>query len=175
MWSEKFLKGSVMDAQKQEIIVGDLPKGITRADDAYGNKVWNVLGHEYHAKVESSSSFAWLSLDPSGTGVPPHIHPEQDEHIYVLEGRYTLYLDGEWVTAGPGDSVRMPMGLAHAYYNKEDGAAKSLFWVSPTGDLPELFAQLHNLTDPDEVVRLSAELGVNFIPEETLPGFADGQ
>lgn len=164
-----------MDVQKQEIIVGDLPKGITRADSAYGNKVWNVLGHEYHAKVESSSSFAWLSLDPSGTGVPPHIHPAQDEHIYVLEGRYTLYLDGEWVTAGPGDSVRMPMGLAHAYYNKEEGAAKSLFWVSPTGDLPELFAQLHNLTDPDEVVRLSAELGVNFLPEETLPGFSEGQ
>lgn len=161
-----------MNTQSNEIIVGDLPKGITTADGAFGNKTWNVLGHQYVCKVESSTSFAWLSLDPSGTGVPPHIHPNQDEHIYVLEGRYTMYLDGEWVTAGPGDTARWPMGLAHAYYNKEDGPAKALFWVSPAGDLAELFSQLHNLTDPDEVVRRSAQLGVDFIPEETLPGFS---
>lgn len=159
-----------MDVQQEEIIVGDLPQGITLAGEAFGNKTWNVLGHTYLAKVESASSFAWMSLDPSGTGVPPHIHPTQHEHILVLEGSYTLYLDGEWTTAGPGDTVRMPMGLPHAYYNKQDDAAKALFWVSPAGQLSELFDQLHNLTDPDEVVRRSALLGVDFLPAGSVPG-----
>ena len=76
--------------QGQEIILGDLPKGITLASEAMGNKTWNVLGHTYLSKVESSSSFAWLSLDPAGTGVPPHVHPTQDEHIYIMEGVFTL-------------------------------------------------------------------------------------
>ncbi|MBO1267936.1 cupin domain-containing protein [Arthrobacter cavernae] len=154
----------------QEIILGPLHKGITLASEAMGNKVWNVLGHTYLSKVESATSFAWLSLDPTGTGVPPHVHPTQDEHIYVLEGVYTLYLDGEWMTAGPGDTVRMPMGLPHAYFNKADAAAKALFWVSPSGQLAQLFDQLHNLSDPDEVVRRSALHGVDFLPQGSVPG-----
>lgn len=156
--------------QGQEIILGDLPKGITLASEAMGNKTWNVLGHTYISKVESSTSFAWVSLDPVGTGVPPHVHPKQDEHIYVMEGVYTLYLDGEWTTAGPGDTVRLPMGLPHAYYNKSEAPAKSLFWVSPSGQLATLFGELHNLADPEEVVRLSALRDVDFLAPGTVPG-----
>lgn len=156
--------------QDEEIIVGDLPKGITLASEAMGNKTWNVLGHTYMAKVESSTSFAWLSLDPADTGVPPHIHTNQDEHIYVLEGTYTLYLDGEWTTAGPRDTVRMPMGLPHGYYNRRDEAAKALFWVSPSGKLAQLFDQLHNLEDAEEVVRRSALHDVDFLPPGSIPG-----
>ena len=156
--------------QGEEIILGDLPKGITLASEAYGNKTWNVLGHTYLSKVESASSFAWLSIDPAGTGVPPHVHPTQDEHLHILEGVYTLYLDGEWMKAGPGDTVRMPKGLPHAYYIREEEAAKSLFWVSPAGQLSTLFDELHNVTDPDEVVRLSALRDVDFLPPGSVPG-----
>ncbi|MCU1666656.1 MAG: Cupin 2 conserved barrel domain protein, partial [Pseudonocardia sp.] len=46
--------------------------------------------------------------------VPPHVHPTQDEHIDVLEGVFTLYVDGRWETAGPGDTVRMPRNIPHA-------------------------------------------------------------
>ena len=156
--------------QGQEIVLGALPKGITLASEAMGNKTWNVLGHTYLSKVESASSFAWLSLDPAGTGVPPHVHPTQDEHIYIMEGVYTLYLDGEWTTAGPGDTVRMPMGIPHAYYNRHEAPAKSLFWVSPAGQLSTLFDELHNVTDPEEVVRLSALRDVDFLPPGSVPG-----
>ena len=153
-----------------EIILGDLPKGITLASEAYCGKTWNVLGHTYLLKAESTTSFAWLSLDPVQTGVPPHVHTTQDEFIYVLEGVYTLYLDGEWTSAGPGDTVRMPKNIPHAYYNRGDENAKSLFWVSPAGQLSTLFDELHNLTDPAEVVRLSALRDVDFLPEGSVPG-----
>lgn len=155
---------------QDEITVGQLPKGITLASEAMGNKVWNVLGHTYYSKVESATSFAWLSFDPPTTGVPPHVHPKQDEHIYVLEGQYTLYLDGEWTTAGPGDTARMPMNIPHAYFNRSEEAAKALFWVSPSGRLSQLFDQLHNLNDPEEVVRRSALHDVDFLPPGSVPG-----
>jgi hypothetical protein len=38
--------------------------------------------------------------------------------------------------------------------------------VSPAQKLEALFNRLHNLTDVDEVVRLSAEHEVNFLPPE---------
>lgn len=154
----------------EEIVLGPLPKGITPAREGMRNKVWNVLGHTYLMKAASESSFAFETLDPPGTGVPPHVHPTQDEHIYILEGVFTLYLDGKWETAGPGDTVRMPKGLPHAYYNRSEGMTRGLFWVSPAGKLATLFDKLHNLTDPAEVVRVSALHDVDFLPPGSVEG-----
>jgi uncharacterized cupin superfamily protein len=154
----------------EEIVLGPLPKGITLANEGMYRRVWNVLGHTYYMKAASESSFAFETFDPPGTGVPPHVHPTQDEHIYVLDGVFTLYLDGQWETAGPGDTVRMPRDLPHAYYNWGESPTRALFWVSPAGRLAQLFDQLHNLTDTEEVVRQSALHDVNFLPPGSVEG-----
>lgn len=83
---------------------------------------------------------------------------------------FTLYLDGKWETAGPGDTVRMPMAIPHAYYNRSDAPTRGLFWVSPAGRLAALFDRLHDLTDPVEVVRLSALHDVDFLPPGPVEG-----
>ena len=147
-----------------------LPPGITAAGKGQDEVVWNVLGHTYWLKADSDGCFIFETLDPPGTFVPPHIHPTQDEFIYVLDGTYTLYLDGDWTTAGPGDLVRMPRGVPHAYYNRSDEAARSVFWVSPGGRLANLFGLLHDLQDPEEVVRLSAQHDVDFLPPGSVEG-----
>lgn len=156
--------------QEDEIVLGPLPAGITRAGEGMRRRTWNILGHTYRMKAVSDTSFAFETHDPPGTGVPPHVHPTQDEHIYVLDGVFTLYLDGQWETAGPGDTVLMPRGLPHAYYNRSDADTRALFWVSPAGRLAQLFDRLHDLTDPEEVVRLSAQHDVDFLPPGSVPG-----
>lgn len=98
--------------------------------------------------------------------MPVHIHPTQDEFILVQEGELDLKLDGVWSKAKAGDLVRMPKGVPHGYFNKSDKPARALFWVSPAGKLKELFDELHELTDVEEVVRLSAEHDVDFLPPE---------
>jgi uncharacterized cupin superfamily protein len=153
-----------------EIVLGPLPAGIIRVDEAQERRVWNVLGHTYWAKAIGEHSFAFETLDPPGTGVPPHVHPTQDEHIHVKAGVFTLYLDGQWEQAGPGDTVLLPRGLPHAYYNRGDADARALFWVSPSGRLAQLFDQLHDLTDPEEVVRQSALHDVEFLPPGSVRG-----
>jgi uncharacterized cupin superfamily protein len=32
---------------------------------------------------------------PGGSGLPPHVHHDQDEAIYVLEGEYALMVGGD--------------------------------------------------------------------------------
>ena len=154
----------------EELVPGSLLKGITPTKEGMHKKVWNVLGHTYFMKTLSESSFAFETFDPPGTGVPPHVHPTQDEHIYVLEGLWTVYLDGQWATVGPGDTVRLPRNIPHAYYNRSESATRGLFWVSPAGRLAQLFNELHNLQDIAEVVRLSALHDIKFLP----PGSVDG-
>jgi quercetin dioxygenase-like cupin family protein len=142
----------------------DLRAGVTPAGQGQDAVAWNVLGHRYFLKAESDACFCFETLDPPGTFVPPHIHPDQDEFIYLLEGVMDLQLGESESQARPGDLVRMPRGAPHAYYNRQPIAARALFWVSPSGRLRQLFDQLHDLTDVEEVVRLSRSCGVNFLP-----------
>ena len=60
-------------------------------------------------KSLSEQSFSWHATFPPGTFVPPHIHPTQDEFIYMLEGRLDFLLDGREYFATAGDFVRLPM------------------------------------------------------------------
>jgi quercetin dioxygenase-like cupin family protein len=151
-----------------------LPAGITPAGSGKAapstDVTWSILGHTYWLKAESGDCFAFETLDPPGTFVPPHIHPTQDEFIYMLEGTFDLYLDGSWTKAGVGDLVRMPRGIPHAYYNRSDKPARALFWVTPARKLRALFDQLHNLGDPEEVVRRSAAHEVDFLPPGSVAG-----
>ncbi|MEO9615542.1 MAG: cupin domain-containing protein [Nitratireductor sp.] len=141
-----------------------MPAGITTKDEATDGLVWSILGQTYTLKQTAADSMAWHAVFPSGTFVPPHVHPTQDEFVYVLGGVYTIWLDGKEEQARPGDLVRMPRGIAHGIFNKGDDTATSLFWVTPRRSLQELFARIHNVPDPVEVVRIAAEHEVDFLP-----------
>jgi quercetin dioxygenase-like cupin family protein len=143
-----------------------LEKGITRNGEGFSGKSWNILGQIYYPKAVTDTTFAFETNSEPGQFVPVHIHPTQEEFILVQEGMLDLKLDGVWVQAKAGDLVRLPRGIPHGYFNKSDKPARALFWVSPCQKLEALFNSLHNLTDVGEIVRISAEHEVNFLPEE---------
>jgi quercetin dioxygenase-like cupin family protein len=138
--------------------------GITRADTGLDGVTWNILGQIYHPKQSTEDCFSFVANSPPGTFVPPHIHPTQDEYILMLEGEWKLILDGQTHFAKPGDLVRMPRGIMHGYFNESGAPARAFFWVSPARRLHDLFKALHNLSDVDEVIRLSTLHEVDFLP-----------
>ncbi|WP_417615255.1 cupin domain-containing protein [Oceanisphaera sp.] len=142
-------------------------------NNAEDKKSWSILGHTYWPVMgnDFDTSFSWITYDPPGTFVPPHRHGSQDEHVYILEGEYSLYVDGEWTIARKGDSVKWPKGSLHGYRIDSDKPGRALMWVSPAGDLSTLFDELHNLTDPEEVVRVSAKRDIFFAKEGSAPGY----
>lgn len=142
----------------------ELSAGITPAGEGIGGVVWNILGQTYKPVAHGESCFAFDTLFPDGTFVPPHIHTSQDEFIRVLEGRFDLVLDGQPLRAGPGDLIRMPKGIMHGIFNKSGAPVRALFWVSPAKGLYELFTRIHNVADPGEVVRIASEYEVEFLP-----------
>ena len=138
--------------------------GITRSGESLDNIVWNILGQTYKPVQLSKSSFAFDTLFPPGTFVPPHFHPDQDEFIRILEGDFDLWLEGEDLKAGAGDLIRMPMGCKHGIFNKSNAPVRALFWVAPSKGLYELFTRIDNVADPAEVVRIAAEHNIHFLP-----------
>lgn len=137
---------------------------VMREGESEQGIVWNILGQTYKPLQLSEASFAFDTLFPPGTFVPPHIHPTQDEFIRVIEGNFELVLDGQPGTAKAGDLIRLPRGIAHGIFNRSEAPVRALFWVAPALRLFQLFTQLHNLADPAEVVRLAALHDVNFLP-----------
>lgn len=143
-----------------------LEKGITRSGEGFSGTTWNILGQLYFSKAVADSTFAFETNSDPGQFVPVHIHPTQDEFILVHDGVLDLKLDGAWHQAKAGDLVRLPRGIPHGYFNKSDKRARALFWVSPARKLEALFTRLHNLKDVPEIIRVSAEHEVDFLPQE---------
>jgi quercetin dioxygenase-like cupin family protein len=138
--------------------------GVTEKGSSVEGLVWHILGQTYRPLQVTESSFAWHATLPPGTFVPPHVHPTQEEFIYVLGGRFDLLLDGQQATADAGDLIRLPRAIPHGLFNNSAADITCVFWVSPTGRLWDLFQAINNVADPAEVVRLAGLHEVNFLP-----------
>ncbi|MCZ4280898.1 cupin domain-containing protein [Kiloniella laminariae] len=138
--------------------------GITPKADGLEGVSWNVVGQTYTPKLHSDNAFIWHATIPAETFVPPHIHPTQDEWIIVLDGQLEVEFGPDLFKAGPGDTVRMPKGIAHGIFNRSGAEANCVFGVAPSRKLYDLFVVLDGVTDPAELVRLSALHEVDFLP-----------
>lgn len=90
---------------------------VHRADDVADEEVDAGTGTRRQVLIgpEEAPNFALrrFTMDPGG-GMP--LHTNQVEHEqYVLQGRATVTIGDEQVTAEAGDVVYVPAGVPHAY------------------------------------------------------------
>ncbi|HEX4009477.1 MAG TPA: FAD-dependent monooxygenase [Solirubrobacteraceae bacterium] len=139
---------------------------VIAAEASIDDIAWSILGQTYRPKQHSERSFSWHATLPPDTFVPPHIHPTQDEHVYILEGELTLATGDGAQVARPGDLLRMPMGQPHGLFNRSGATVTCLFWVTPTAKLYDLFVGIDAMAQqtPEAVVALAAEHEVEFLP-----------
>jgi quercetin dioxygenase-like cupin family protein len=71
-------------------------------------------------------------LEPHGAAAPLHVHHNEDEAFYVLEGEMTFYVGEGTYKAGPGSFVFGPKDVPHTY-TVDSGPARLLFILSPAG------------------------------------------
>jgi mannose-6-phosphate isomerase-like protein (cupin superfamily) len=79
-----------------------------------------------------------------GEGPPPHLHRDREEYFYVLEGTYSLCVDGTESTIGPGTMVFVPRGTVHTFKNIASTTGKLLEWTIP-GDNGDYFRAMHKM------------------------------
>jgi mannose-6-phosphate isomerase-like protein (cupin superfamily) len=76
---------------------------------------------------------------------PLHVHHEDDEAWYVLEGTLSFRVGDREVTAPAGAAVFGPRGLPHTYWNPGPGPARYLLVMAPATQ--RLIAELHATAD----------------------------
>jgi quercetin dioxygenase-like cupin family protein len=105
--------------------------------------------------------FAMEAVVPAGGGPPWHIHQNENETFYVLDGMCTFYLGPETILAGPGDFVNIPIGTKHYFHNHGPEPTRMILTFTPAG-IEKFFEEtLEVATDPtqpppDNVAEVSA-------------------
>ncbi|MEQ3551830.1 cupin domain-containing protein [Pseudonocardia nematodicida] len=94
---------------------------------------------------------------PPGLGGPPtHVHSREDELFTCVQGRVIVELDGEPHELGVGDSLLMPRGVPHVFYNPFEDETRIVAVVSPPG-LENYYRELSQLP-PGRDMTLVAEV-----------------
>jgi quercetin dioxygenase-like cupin family protein len=91
------------------------------------------------AAETGGNALEWeLVLAPGGRVPSSHAHPEQEESFTVLAGRMRFRVGGRRVTAGPGDTVRVPPGTVHHFANAGSQPARVAVQTRPALNMQEL-------------------------------------
>ena len=75
------------------------------------------------------------SLPPRSEGPPLHIHFEEHEEGKVHSGILTALVDGKRIQAGSGESVELPRGSAHRWWNEGEELLEFTGYARPVVDL----------------------------------------
>jgi mannose-6-phosphate isomerase-like protein (cupin superfamily) len=76
---------------------------------------------------------------------PPHLHRNDDEAWYVLEGTLSVRIGKEEVEAKAGSAVFVPRGTAHTYWNPGPGPVRYLLVM--TANIYRLIQEIHAMPE----------------------------
>lgn len=72
-------------------------------------------------------------LEPNSGGPGAHLHEENDEVFYVIEGTVSFLVGDKWVDAVRGTFLRIPANTMHDLANRTDRPAAALNFFIPGG------------------------------------------
>lgn len=101
-----------------------------------------------------------------GTGIPMHIHENEDEVFKLLEGEIEFIVDGKVTILNDGDAIYLPRLTPHAFKVTGSKNAKAIVTVFPAG-IEEMFSELSQLpAGPPDFARVSeicGNFGIKFL------------
>lgn len=81
------------------------------------------------------------ALVPPDGGPPLHVHHDQIETFYILEGEMEMTLGGQVYEAKAGDFIHVSRGTPHRFVNRSRTTTKMVFTFVPAGDIEEFFRE----------------------------------
>jgi mannose-6-phosphate isomerase-like protein (cupin superfamily) len=97
-----------------------------------GSRVGNV---EFLALSEHTPRFnaSIITLAPGLHGPEAHVHDDEDDAFYVLDGDMQFVIDDQEVRATAGTFVLVPPGLMHTFMNPTSSPVRMLNIHAPAG------------------------------------------
>jgi mannose-6-phosphate isomerase-like protein (cupin superfamily) len=124
----------------------------TPGGDLEGLFAASLAGGELRSPRASLVLVEWR--DPGGGGDPPvyiaplHVHHQDDEASYVLEGTLKVRVGVDDVKVGAGGAVLVPRGTPHTYWNPDPTPTRCVLVMTPP--IRRLIDAIHGLTERDQ-------------------------
>jgi quercetin dioxygenase-like cupin family protein len=91
--------------------------------------------------LHSGESISVLEIESAiPHGPPPHVHHNEDETLYVIDGEIKVWKGDEEQTLGKGEFIFLPRGTPH-WYQVVSRMARHLVTISP-GGFESLFREI---------------------------------
>ena|SRR5687767_12430073 len=92
-----------------------------------------ALFHFLASGQQTNNSFALIYIEVhKGNEPPAHVHHNEDESYYILEGAIRFWIGNEIIDAKAGDFIHLPKGIPHKFELQSD-CVKELMWITPSG------------------------------------------
>jgi quercetin dioxygenase-like cupin family protein len=109
--------------------------------------------NEYRGLGVSVIAFKVSSPNPNGPfvlentfhekgGPARHLHHDQDEWFYVVEGEFIIEIGQKRIKLNPGDSLLAPRKVAHAWAYVGDSKGRILIAFMPAGQMEAFFRKV---------------------------------
>ena len=102
-------------------------------------------------------------------GPPPHIHHDDDEAFYLLEGELTVRVGDREDVVSARSFVFLPRGIVHTFENTGSAPARFLVIASPSGfehyldDMAAAYAAAGAPPDPVRSAEIARKHGMEFV------------
>ena len=89
---------------------------------------------EFLARTADTPRFTFGIIEfQANRTLESHVHADEDDAFYILEGELTFDVEGEEIVAGPGTFLLVPPGLRHDFSNRTDEIARFANIHAPAG------------------------------------------
>ncbi len=110
--------------------------------------------------------------EPGGSSPPEHYHPGQEETFTGVTGTVTARIAGVERSIGPGETVTIPPGTSHAFWNPGNEPATLSWEVRPALGTEQMFEELSSagskLTQALVISRYKQEFRLSSAPQRML-------
>ena len=127
------------------------------------------LGGDLGLKASGRATGGALSVfETSIEARPPlHVHENEDECFYVLDGELSIRCGGEAFDAAAGSFVFLPRGRPHRFWAADRPAR--LLLIAVPGGIEDYFGEINATRTDDERRRVAERYGIRVVPGSAAP------
>ena len=143
---------------------------VVAGQDRYNGEIKFGGAHPNNLKVSSKDTdgdLCFFEGDSDSKGGPPlHIHHEQDEIFYVVQGKYHFQVGDERFELSAGDCLFAPRKVPHTFANVSEGKSKMMTIFQPAGKMEAFFQELGKFNGrptPEQFQKLFRDHGMEVV------------
>jgi mannose-6-phosphate isomerase-like protein (cupin superfamily) len=120
---------------------------VIHAGDTIENPVTGerIVFHQTSRETNGEAVVFETFVQPNGFVAAAHVHPKQEERFEIVSGTLGLRVGGEEIVAGPDETLTVPAGAPHRFWNAGDDEVRFRCDVRPALQFEQLLETMFAL------------------------------